>query len=315
MQEWDMATAENFNLNSPMEVNWGYMEPSLFTKFWESSPERRAIRATLPDCMAVCVQCCACAHVPLRESQQLLLPMPLLLQGIAVAAILSSPAPPTFCVVLLCCKQWSGRFHANSSMHLAIKCVPLAAAILPPQSPLQDRILVFHRGMGTERLKGLLIDQKLDLLMDYTVFHVLEMVSNMHTERRALRTERSAECASMSLLYTRTRTCPQAQEPLKKAMQQAKEKLMKLLKRAPPAPAAPSAPAGSRENSSSAAAAAAAAAPSSAGGSMIQGDVMVGSTHKFARVGAGLLPLHSTHARTCAAHLQSPYESNLSQLI
>ena len=99
-----MATAENFNLNSPMEVNWGYMEPSLFTKFWESSPERRAIRATLPDCMAVCVQCCACAHVPLRESQQLLLPMPLPLQGISVAASLSPPATPTLCGAVLCCK-------------------------------------------------------------------------------------------------------------------------------------------------------------------------------------------------------------------
>jgi hypothetical protein len=32
----------------------------------------------------------------------------------------------------------------------------------------QDRILVFHRGIGTERVTGLLIDQKLDLLMDYT---------------------------------------------------------------------------------------------------------------------------------------------------
>lgn len=40
----------------------------------------------------------------------------------------------------------------------------------------QDRILVFHRGIGTERVTGLLIDQKLDLLMDYTVFHILDML-------------------------------------------------------------------------------------------------------------------------------------------
>jgi hypothetical protein len=41
---------------------------------------------------------------------------------------------------------------------------------------VQDRILVFHRGIGTERVTGLLIDQKLDLLMDYTVFHILDML-------------------------------------------------------------------------------------------------------------------------------------------
>jgi hypothetical protein len=41
---------------------------------------------------------------------------------------------------------------------------------------VQDRILVFHRGIGTERVTGLLIDQKLDLLMDYTVFHILDMI-------------------------------------------------------------------------------------------------------------------------------------------
>jgi hypothetical protein len=41
---------------------------------------------------------------------------------------------------------------------------------------LQDRILVFHRGIGTEKLSGLLIDQKLDLLMDYTVFNLLDKV-------------------------------------------------------------------------------------------------------------------------------------------
>eukprot|EP00882_Tetradesmus_deserticola_P018152 GHRQ01019478.1.p1 GENE.GHRQ01019478.1~~GHRQ01019478.1.p1 ORF type:complete len:266 (+),score=104.64 GHRQ01019478.1:211-1008(+) len=88
-EEWDLATQENFNLNLPMEVNWNYMDPNLLHKFWHSSPERRAIRANLPDCMA-------------------------------------------------------------------------------------DRILVFHRGIGTGKLSGLLIDQKLDLLMDYTVFEALD---------------------------------------------------------------------------------------------------------------------------------------------
>lgn len=88
-EEWDLAQQENFNLNLPMEVNWDYMDPDLLKKFWQSSPERQAIRANLPDCMA-------------------------------------------------------------------------------------DRILVFHRGIGTEKLSGLLIDQKLDLLMDYTVFNLID---------------------------------------------------------------------------------------------------------------------------------------------
>lgn len=42
---------------------------------------------------------------------------------------------------------------------------------------MADRILVFHRGLGTARTTGLLIDQKLDLLMDYTVFHILDMIT------------------------------------------------------------------------------------------------------------------------------------------
>lgn len=36
---------------------------------------------------------------------------------------------------------------------------------------------MFHRGLGTARTTGLLIDQKLDLLMDYTVFHILDMIT------------------------------------------------------------------------------------------------------------------------------------------
>lgn len=42
----------------------------------------------------------------------------------------------------------------------------------------QDRILVFHRGIGVERLTGRLMAQKLDLLMDYTVFHILGMLTS-----------------------------------------------------------------------------------------------------------------------------------------
>jgi hypothetical protein len=64
-EEWDLATQENFNLNLPMEVNWDYMDADLLKKFWQSSSERQAIRANLPDCMAVSVLlggnelCCA----------------------------------------------------------------------------------------------------------------------------------------------------------------------------------------------------------------------------------------------------------------
>lgn len=35
---------------------------------------------------------------------------------------------------------------------------------------------MFHRGIGTERITGMLIDSKLDLLMDYTVFYLLDMI-------------------------------------------------------------------------------------------------------------------------------------------
>jgi hypothetical protein len=39
-----------------------------------------------------------------------------------------------------------------------------------------DHILVFHRGIGTARLKGLLIEEKLDLLTEYTVMRILDRV-------------------------------------------------------------------------------------------------------------------------------------------
>lgn len=54
-EEWDLANSENFNLNLPMKVNWDYMDNKLLPKFWKSSPERQAIRANLPDCMAVSI--------------------------------------------------------------------------------------------------------------------------------------------------------------------------------------------------------------------------------------------------------------------
>lgn len=36
-----------------LQVNWDYMDKDLLEKFWESSPSRKALRQTLPDCMAV----------------------------------------------------------------------------------------------------------------------------------------------------------------------------------------------------------------------------------------------------------------------
>ncbi len=42
---------------------------------------------------------------------------------------------------------------------------------------MADRILIFVRGTGQQRLSGLLIDQKLDLLMEYTVFWLWDKIS------------------------------------------------------------------------------------------------------------------------------------------
>jgi hypothetical protein len=39
-----------------------------------------------------------------------------------------------------------------------------------------DRILVFHRGVGKAHMRGLLINEKLDLLTEYTVMRVLDKV-------------------------------------------------------------------------------------------------------------------------------------------
>ncbi|GBG00002.1 hypothetical protein Rsub_12729 [Raphidocelis subcapitata] len=42
---------------------------------------------------------------------------------------------------------------------------------------MADRILVFHRGIGTARLKGLLIGEKLDLLCEYTVLKLVDALA------------------------------------------------------------------------------------------------------------------------------------------
>lgn len=42
-----------------------------------------------------------------------------------------------------------------------------------------DHILIFHRGIGTEQVKGLLIEEKLDLLCEYTVFWLLDYVKKL----------------------------------------------------------------------------------------------------------------------------------------
>jgi hypothetical protein len=98
-QEWEIATSEDFIVSLPVEVNWDYMDKDMLPKFWNSSPELKAKRATLPDEMA-------------------------------------------------------------------------------------DRILVFHRGVGTQKLSGLLIDQKLDLLMNYTIWHVWDMIKDKLVKKK-----------------------------------------------------------------------------------------------------------------------------------
>ncbi|GBF88981.1 aminopeptidase [Raphidocelis subcapitata] len=88
--EWRIAQSESFQLNLPLEVEWGYMDGAMTKRFW-AAPGKRELRDRLPDEVA-------------------------------------------------------------------------------------DHILVFHRGVGTARLKGLLIEEKLDLLTEYTVMRVLDKI-------------------------------------------------------------------------------------------------------------------------------------------
>ncbi|KAI8462870.1 MAG: hypothetical protein J3K34DRAFT_527436 [Monoraphidium minutum] len=106
--EWDIALAESFQLNLPLEIDWAYMDPSLLTRFWESSRDRKELRSHLPDEVA-------------------------------------------------------------------------------------DRVLVFHRGIGSASIKGLLIEEKLDLLCEYTVFRVLNKLAPL------LRGARKAEKAAANV--------------------------------------------------------------------------------------------------------------------
>lgn len=90
-EEWQIATAEDFELTSPVTVNWDYMDPKMLSKFWTSNADRAQLRRTVPEEMA-------------------------------------------------------------------------------------DRILLFHRGIGSQRMSGLLVNQKLDLLMEYTVFWLFDLI-------------------------------------------------------------------------------------------------------------------------------------------
>lgn len=40
-------------LCAAVQVNWEYMNKDLLEKFWRSTAVRKALRKTLPDCMAV----------------------------------------------------------------------------------------------------------------------------------------------------------------------------------------------------------------------------------------------------------------------
>lgn len=44
---------------------------------------------------------------------------------------------------------------------------------------MADRILIFHRGIGTAKLKGLLISEKIDLLCEYTVIRALDYLKSL----------------------------------------------------------------------------------------------------------------------------------------
>jgi hypothetical protein len=50
--EWEIATAEDFQLSLPVEVNWEYMDNQMLTKLWASNEEYKEIRDTLPDELA-----------------------------------------------------------------------------------------------------------------------------------------------------------------------------------------------------------------------------------------------------------------------
>ncbi|GFR47251.1 hypothetical protein Agub_g8937 [Astrephomene gubernaculifera] len=56
--EWELAKADRFMLSLPVEVNWDYYDTRLLRSFWSSSPERRSLRALLPDQLADRVLVC-----------------------------------------------------------------------------------------------------------------------------------------------------------------------------------------------------------------------------------------------------------------
>jgi hypothetical protein len=197
-EEWELATRENFNLNLPMEVNWEYMDPELLKNFWQSSPERQAIRANLPDCMAVS-EGNACQGSLLAKPTMMLAegyehnsvrPNLKALTAVAycstastlcrhfvtaVKCTASSPLPWKMLMCLSCCILQAPTQAIDSTSSPLVTVMPISLHLVDtPSNILQDRILVFHRGIGTEKLSGLLIDQKLDLLMDYTVFNLLD---------------------------------------------------------------------------------------------------------------------------------------------
>ncbi|GMH33630.1 hypothetical protein BSKO_01464 [Bryopsis sp. KO-2023] len=79
-KEWDMATAEEFQLTMPVAVNWKFLDNKMLTRFWNEKPAYS--------------------------------------EGLA---------------------------------------------------PLSDKILVFHRGVGVTKLKGLFVSEKIDLLVKYLI--------------------------------------------------------------------------------------------------------------------------------------------------
>jgi hypothetical protein len=145
-REWELAQSQSFELIHPVEVDWSYMDGALLRRFWESTPTRKSLRSHLPDEVGVLgrggVRTAGRGRARGRKQRR--------------GAVGPPPGPyPT--------------------------CKPIAQPSLisptpPEKKQMADRILVFHRGIGSAKRKGLLINEKLDLLCEFTVLRLIDAV-------------------------------------------------------------------------------------------------------------------------------------------
>jgi len=90
-------------------------------------------------------------------------------------------------LALLHCNRYSrGCFISLPPSHSPPPLPPLTPHHTTPPpttnitpSQVADRILVFHRGVGKAQIKGLLIEEKLDLLTEYLVLNPLDSLLSM----------------------------------------------------------------------------------------------------------------------------------------